>query len=269
MRSRFVLSVAVLAAVLVGCKNRDEQVPNAQSDTTPSTASSDSQTTAAANSSGTTAPSTGVVGGTESSTQAATAHSPSGMTGGSVAAGGSTTGDAGAPAAAIANQPPGAIGSGNPGAAATGPLAPADQQFLAKAAEAGQFEVEIAKLAVEKASDPAVKTFAQMLVDDHGAANDKLRQIASGHKLALPAALPDAKKRELAQLAKLSGAAFDRQFVKLVGIQDHEKDIAEFEKASQAAQSPDVKTFAQSSLPTLKKHLATAQRLPGAGPAKG
>jgi putative membrane protein len=187
----------------------------------------------------------------------AAGNPPSGITGRNTALGGSTTG------------PAGATGSANPGAAATAPLAAADQQFIATASEAGQFEVEIAKLAVEKASDPAVKTFAQMLVDDHGAANDKLRQIASGHNLALPAALPEAKKQALEQLSRLSGAAFDRQFVKLVGIQDHQHDIAEFEKAGQAAQSPDVRSFAQSSLPTLKKHLATAQKLPGATPAKG
>ena len=261
MRTRFVLTVTALAAALAAC-DRAERVPPVQSDATPSTSSSDSQRSAGANSSGTTAPSTGTVGSTESSTQAATGNPPSGITGSTVAVGGSTTGEAGAP-------PPGATSSTNPGAAATAPLAAADQQFVAKAAEAGQFEVEIAKLAVEKSSDPAVKTFAQMLVDDHGAANDKLRQIASGHQLALPAALPEAKKQALEQLSRLSGAAFDRQFVKLVGIQDHQHDIAEFEKAGQAAQSPDVRSFAQSSLPTLKKHLASAQKLPGAAPAKG
>jgi putative membrane protein len=217
-RTRLALSVIVLAAVLAGCKDPAERVPDAQS--------------AGANSSG--------------------------------------TGEYGAPAAAVADQPPGAVGPATPpGAAATAALAEPDQQFLAQAAEGGQFEVEIAKLALEKASDPSVKAFAQMLVDDHGAANDKLRQIATGHNLALPAALPEAKKRELEQLAQLSGAAFDREFVRMVGIQDHRHDIAEFEKASQAAQAPDVKSFAQSTLPTLKKHLASAQKLPGAGPAKG
>ena len=84
------------------------------------------------------------------------------------------------------------------------------------------------------------------------------------HDLALPASLPDAKKTELEQLAKLSGPEFDRQYVKLVGVQGHHKDIAEFEKASQAAGSPDVREFAQSTLPALKKHLAAAQKLPGA-----
>lgn len=151
------------------------------------------------------------------------------------------------------------------GTMSTAPLQPADQKFLTQAAEGGMFEVEVGKLAAQKAADPGVKSFGQMLVDDHSAANDKLRQIASGHNLALPAALADDKKKELDQLDKLSGADFDKQFVKMVGIKDHHHDIDAFEKASRSAQSPDVKNFAADTLPTLKKHLAAAEKLPGKG----
>jgi len=151
------------------------------------------------------------------------------------------------------------------GTASTAPLAPADQQFVTKAAEGGMFEVEIGKLAADKAADASVKSFAQMLVDDHSAANDKLRQIASGHNVALPASISDDQKKELDQLSKLSGAQFDKQFVKMVGIKDHHHDIAEFERASKSAQSPDVKDFAVNALPTLKKHLAAAEKLPSKG----
>ena len=146
----------------------------------------------------------------------------------------------------------------------TAPLPMEDIGFITQAAESGQFEVEVGRLAAEKAASPDVKAFAQMLVTDHGAANDQLRQLATSHNLALPASLPDAKKKELDELAKLSGAEFDRQFVKMAAVHDHEKDVAEFEKASQSAKSPDVRQFAQSTLPTLKKHLAAAEKLPGA-----
>jgi len=151
---------------------------------------------------------------------------------------------------------------------ATAALPAPDAQFVSQAAEGGQFEVEIAKMAAEKATDPQIKSFAQMLVDDHTAANDKLKQIASSHNVALPAALPDAKKKELDQLGKLSGPEFDRMFVRMVGIKDHEHDIADFEKAAKSAKSDDVRDFAQSALPTLKKHLAAAEKLPGSGKAK-
>jgi len=149
------------------------------------------------------------------------------------------------------------------GSSATGQLPAADSQFVTKAAEGGQYEVEVARLAADKATDPQVKSFAQMLVDDHTAANEQLRQIASSHNLPMPAALPADKKKKFDQLGKLSGAEFDKQFVKEVGLDDHRHDIAEFEKAAKSARSDDVRDFAQSTLPTLKKHLAEAEKLPG------
>jgi putative membrane protein len=234
------------ALALTGCDRGDRGDTTARTDTGAAAGSTSRSATAR------TAPSTG------------TAATDSTSTSGTSAAGQSrSTSGAGTAAA------PGATSTGA-GATATGALPAADQQFVAKAAQGGQFEVEIAKLAADKASDPQVKSFAQMLVDDHTAANDKLRQIASSHNVPLPAALPADKKKEIDQLGKLSGADFDRQFVKTVGIKDHHHDIDEFEKAAKSAKSDDVRDFAQSTLPTLKKHLAAAEKLPmGGGKAKG
>jgi putative membrane protein len=159
----------------------------------------------------------------------------------------------------------GSVSSSGTMAMPSAPLTNAEQEFVTKAAEGGMFEVEIGKMAAAKAVDPAVKSFGQMLADDHGAANDKLKQIASAHNVPLPAALPSDKKKELDELSKLSGKDFDKQFVKTVGIKDHHHDIAEFEKAARMARSDDVKSFAQSSLPTLQKHLAAAEKLPAKG----
>jgi len=159
----------------------------------------------------------------------------------------------------------GGVSSSGTMAMPTAPLTNAEQEFVTKAAEGGMFEVEVGKMAAAKAVDPAVKSFGQMLADDHGAANDKLKQIASAHNVPLPASLPSDKKKELDELNKLSGKDFDKQFVKMVGIKDHHHDISEFEKAAKDARSDDVKTFAQSSLPTLQKHLAAAEKLPSKG----
>ena len=258
---RFALSATALAAALIlaGC-GRNDEASSAQADATPSTASPNS-TAGTSGSTGSTAPSTSTASTGESSTGTA-GTSPSGTSGNAV--GTSGTSSAGTQGATTSSTMTGA------NAPSTAALPAADAQFVTKAAEGGQFEVEIGKLAATKATDAAVKSFAQMLVDDHTAANDKLRQIASSHNVALPAALPADKKKEIEQLGKLSGAEFDRQFVKTVGIKDHHHDIDEFEKAAKSAKSDDVRDFAQSTLPTLKKHLAAAEKLPmGGGKAKG
>ena len=166
-----------------------------------------------------------------------------------------------APGAMVANNPPAAV---TPAAVipSPAPLSAFDKSFATTALEDGLFEVEVSKLARDQASDPTVKAFAQKLIEDHGAANDKLRQIATSHDFGLPATLPADKQKELDKLAKLSGAAFDREFVQLVGLEDHKADIALFEKASREANSDDLREFAKGALPTLQQHLSSAGKLP-------
>src|SRR5947208_1186951 len=62
----------------------------------------------------------------------------------------------------------------------------ADTKFMKEAAEGGMAEVALGQLAVEKASSTDVKKFGQRMVDDHGKANDELKQLASQKNVKLP-----------------------------------------------------------------------------------
>jgi putative membrane protein len=138
------------------------------------------------------------------------------------------------------------------------PLAKSDASFLKKAAAGGVEEVELGRLAAEKASDPDVKKFGQRMVDDHSKANGELMKLAQQKGVAVPSA-PDAKgQQDIDRFSKLSGAAFDKAYMKEM-VSDHKKDVAEFEKAARGAKDPDVKSFASSKLPTLKEHLEMAK----------
>jgi putative membrane protein len=144
-------------------------------------------------------------------------------------------------------------------------LARGDRKFVQKAAESGMFEVQIAQLAATKATDPQVKSFASMLVDHHTKANNELVQLANAKKVELPAAPPRGMRRDIEKLGKKSGAEFDRDFVRNVGIKAHEKDIKLFEKASKDLKDAELKAFATKTLPVLQEHLAQAQKLPQSG----
>lgn len=150
-------------------------------------------------------------------------------------------------------------------AATTTALSNADKDFLKKAAEGGLFEVAVGQLAAQKAIDPAVKSFGTMLVEQHTAANDKLKAVAQSQNAELPSAVPADKQKQIDKLATLSGTEFDRQFVETVGLKDHQNDIALFERTAKNSDNPAVKEFASSTLPTLKEHLSHAQALPQAG----
>jgi len=144
-------------------------------------------------------------------------------------------------------------------------LARGDRKFIEHAAGSGMFEVQVGQLAAAKASDANVKSFASMLVDQHTAANNELTKIANAKGVELPAAPPHAKRRDIEKLGKKNGDEFDRDFVRKVGIKDHEKDIKMFEKASKDVKDPDLKAFVDKTLPVLREHLAAAERLPQSG----
>lgn len=164
----------------------------------------------------------------------------------------------------------GTLGSSGTSTPPASNLGLADQNFVTSAAAAGVYEVTIARTALQKATDVQVRAFADMLVQHHTAANDQLKVLAAKKGLTVPAEVPAGKRPTLERLSMAQGPQFDRQFVETVGIADHKDDISMFERAAKEARDPEIKAFAERTLPTLKAHLAAAQKLPvSATPANG
>ncbi|HLZ43666.1 MAG TPA: DUF4142 domain-containing protein [Candidatus Sulfotelmatobacter sp.] len=135
-----------------------------------------------------------------------------------------------------------------------------DNTFIKQAAEGGLAEVELGKLAAEKASNEQVKKFGQRMVDDHSKANDQLKDVAAQKHIDLPTELSAKDKATKARLEKLSGEQFDRAYMSDM-VKDHKKDVAEFARESQSSKDPAVKNFARETLPTLREHLKEAEKL--------
>jgi putative membrane protein len=98
------------------------------------------------------------------------------------------------------------------------------------------------------------------MVDDHGKANDQLKQVASQKGITVPEKLNAKDAATKARLEKLSGKAFDRAYMQDM-VADHTKDVSEFRTESKSAKDPDVKSFASRTLPTLKDHLKEAKSI--------
>jgi putative membrane protein len=156
-------------------------------------------------------------------------------------------------------------GTGTRNVPASSKIARGDRKFIEEAANSGMFEVQVGQLAASKASDPNVKSFASTLVDQHTAANNELVKIANAKGVELPAAPKRALRRDIEKLGKKNGDEFDRDFVRNVGIKAHEKDIKMFEKASKDVKDAELKAFVDKTLPTLREHLAMAEKLPQSG----
>jgi len=97
-----------------------------------------------------------------------------------------------------------------------------DRTFVKKAAQGRMAEVEMGKLASERASDPDVKKFGQRMVDDHTKANDQLKQVASSKNITLPESLNAKDEATMKKLSALSGAAFESGLHERHGYRSHQ-----------------------------------------------
>lgn len=162
--------------------------------------------------------------------------------------------------------------TGNATATASGSTATsinhADSAFLQKAAQGNLAEVETGQLAVQQALNPQVQRFGERMVQDHSQANDKLKTVAENAGVQLPTEPSHAEMQEMSKLKSLSGQQFDAAYAR-AALKDHHKDVKEYEHVAKTAKNPEVRAYAEQMLPTLKDHLAQAERLPANSGASG
>jgi len=139
-------------------------------------------------------------------------------------------------------------------------LSLSDKKFVRDAAQGGMAEVELGKLATEKASSDDVKKFGQRMVDDHTKAADQLKQVASSEGIQLPQGLSAKDKMTEERLSKLSGEQFDKAYMADM-VKDHTQDVTEFQHESHSGKDAAVKNFASQTLPTLEDHLKQAKEI--------
>lgn len=133
-----------------------------------------------------------------------------------------------------------------------------DKRFVTKAADHGQSEVALAKLASQQASNPEVRRYAQKLVNDHTKVNSELMNIASTKNVKLDK--EDTQDRTYRRLSERSGSDFDQEFVEQM-IDMHEADIKLFEKTAEDAKDQELRSFASRHVGHLREHLQQAQNL--------
>jgi len=135
-----------------------------------------------------------------------------------------------------------------------------DHDFFTQAAEGGIAEVELGKLAQQRATNPAVQKFAAMMVKDHSAANDKLENLAAEKAVPLPTDLSTAQKSSKKTLEMQSAADFDAAYIKNQ-VDAHEDTVALLKKEIASGKDADAKALAATMLPIVQGHLEQVQQL--------
>ncbi|MDB5006307.1 MAG: hypothetical protein JWP45_700 [Mucilaginibacter sp.] len=131
--------------------------------------------------------------------------------------------------------------------------------FINHASIGGLQEVESGKLAIQKGKSADIKSFGKRMVTDHTKANTQLMNLvkSKGYQIKLKAigeVVPDK------MLSQASAADFDRIYVEMM-VADHRATVYLFQTYAIAGKDPDVKAFAQQTLPTLKAHLAAIKAI--------
>lgn len=140
-----------------------------------------------------------------------------------------------------------------------GKLAAGDSKFIKEAAEGGMMEVELGKIAAERATSEQVKQFGRRMQEDHGKANEDLKTLASNKRVDIPKQIGGKHKSTVNRISKLSGDKFDREYMKAM-VQDHKEDVEKFQREADKGKDPDVKSFASKQVPILKEHLELARK---------
>ncbi|MGI4750631.1 MAG: DUF4142 domain-containing protein [Janthinobacterium lividum] len=126
--------------------------------------------------------------------------------------------------------------------------------FIEQASINGLQEISAGGMAAQKALRPEVKAFGKRMVTDHGKAQATLMQLAKTKGYQVPTQATSPPVPDL-MLSKASGKDFDRLYVHMM-VPGHKQTILLFQTYAVSGKDPDVKAFAQQTLPVLKEHLA-------------
>jgi putative membrane protein len=132
---------------------------------------------------------------------------------------------------------------------------------MKSATHAGAAEIEASKLAQTKARTADVKAFADTMVTDHTKVADELKALAATKNVTLPDGPSVAQKAEIKLIDAGDNDKFDERYAKHFGVKAHQDTIKLFQQAAKEAKDPEVKAWAQKTLPGLRHHLEMAQAL--------
>jgi len=139
-------------------------------------------------------------------------------------------------------------------------LSTADSLFITQAAVLNTAEVQAGQLADSTSDTSTIQNFATMLINDHQAAQNDLKSLGTRLNINVADSTNGYNKMRIDSLRSLSGRAFDSAFI-MNQITDHTKAISDYQAESTSGNQTSVVNYANQYLPTLQKHLNTADSI--------
>ena len=132
-----------------------------------------------------------------------------------------------------------------------------DATFMSKVAENNMLEIQLGQLAQKNAVSKEVKNLGSMMEKEHTKALADLKAMAEKKQVSLPTMLSGEGQECETKMMTKTGTEFEKEYCDKI-VESHEEIIGKFEKAAKDAKDPDLKAWANTMLPVLRKHLDQA-----------
>jgi len=134
-----------------------------------------------------------------------------------------------------------------------------DQMFVRKVVEGGLAQIQFGQLAAEKGGDD-VKALGRKMVEDHGALNKDMEDVADSMGVMLPKHINKEDQAMLDKLKGLSGDAFDTEYLTMM-MKDHHHDLREFRVEAEGTQDAALRDAVVKGAKVIHQHLVTVDEL--------
>jgi putative membrane protein len=129
----------------------------------------------------------------------------------------------------------------------------ADKTFIEDSSQGSLFEVNVAKLALEKSKDPNVRKFAERMITDHEKLIEQMKPIAMQYHVKTPTGPSIADRAKYEELKLKSGTDFDRAYVEAM-VKDHNEDLQKFIAEENSTQVPELKATVAKGEKVIREH---------------
>jgi putative membrane protein len=150
----------------------------------------------------------------------------------------------------------GVIGAQMPGQ----PPRPKDDLFLAQAAHANASEIELSRIAVDRARSQEAKDYARMIMEDHRRASQQLIDLAQRKAHPLPSVPSAGVVQKTDQMQRGKADTFDLDYTTRMR-DDHLRALSMHREVAATSPDADIRAWAASQVPILEGHLKHAESL--------
>jgi len=135
-----------------------------------------------------------------------------------------------------------------------------DQTFVMKASLSNTAEVMAGQLAASRGSSAAVRSFGQMMVDEHTMAQANLRTAGTAVGMSVRDTVDPDHQALMMRLNGLSGRSFDTAYMNSQ-VRDHTVTLANFQNEINNGNHPTIRNYATQNAPHIQMHLQKADSI--------